>query len=72
MLFRSVKHVTLSFDVEVTPTGQQVGKVAPLTKKINATAVDTVTNGKIIQSSSPLTTGAEQDEEAADKGIVIR
>ncbi len=67
-----VKRVTLSFDVEVTPTGQQVGKVAPLTKKINATAIDAVTNGKIIISLPALTTGAEQDDEAADKGIVIR
>lgn len=67
-----VKRVTLAFDVEVSPTAQQVGKVAPVTKKISLTATDTITSGKLIQTLSALTTGAEDDEEAADKGIVIR
>lgn len=67
-----VQHVTLAFDVEVSPTSQQAGKTAPLTKKVTMTAVDTVTSGKIIQSISPLTTAVEHDEEAADRGIVVQ
>lgn len=67
-----VKRATLSFDIEVSPTAQQVDETAPLTKKISMTAKDTVTGGKIIQTLSALTTGAEQDDEAADKGIVVR
>lgn len=67
-----VPKVTLAFDVEVSPTSQQAGKTAPLTKKITMTAVDTDTGGKIIQSISPLTTGVELDEEAADRGIVVQ
>lgn len=67
-----VKRATLSFDVEVSPTAQQAGETAALTKKMSMTAKDTVTGGKIIQTLSALTTGAEQDDEAADKGIVVR
>lgn len=67
-----VKRATLSFDIEVSPTAQQVDETAPLTKKISMTAKDVVTSGKIIQTLSALTTGAEQDDEAADKGIVVR
>lgn len=65
-----VKDVTLSFALEVTPTAKQIGTVAALTKKITLTSVDTETNGKIIQVLNPMTTAADHDDLASDKGVV--
>lgn len=66
-----VKEVRLSFAVELTPTAKQIGTVAPLTKKMTLTALDVATGGKIIQTINPITTAADRDPLAADKGVVV-
>jgi hypothetical protein len=66
-----VKEINLSFAVELTPTASQIGTVAPLTKKMTLTALDSNTGGKIIQTVNPVTTAADRDSLASDKGVVV-
>lgn len=66
-----VKEVTLSYALEITPTASQSGTVAPLTKKMTLTALDAQTGGKIIQTLNPVTTAADRDDQAADRGVVV-
>lgn len=66
----SIKSLTVSFDVVLTPTEDQRGKIATLTEGTIFEATDKQNGWPIILSAPPLTTAAENDAAAAGKGRV--
>jgi hypothetical protein len=68
----NVTEAELVFDIQLTPKTSQIGEVANLLQKMTMTATDADTGGKVIQSILPLTTGVDRDEQASDKGIVVK
>ncbi|MEY4745220.1 MAG: hypothetical protein RL272_1165 [Candidatus Parcubacteria bacterium] len=66
----SIKTLTVSFDVALTPTEDQHGKIATLTEGTIFEATDKSNGWPLILSAPPLTTAAETDQGAAGKGRV--
>lgn len=58
------------FDVTVTPTPDDIGKVIQLSEKAQATGTDTYTDEKLTLTKELLTTQLDSDPNAKGKGIV--
>lgn len=67
----SVKQVTVSFDVELSPTLQDVGNILNLTGENRFESLDKATNAVILKTERPVATDLLGDQTAAGKGIVI-
>lgn len=66
----SIKALTVSFDVSITPTDDQKGKVPTLVDGTIFEAIDKTNGWPIILAAPPLTTAADGDEGVAGKGRV--
>ncbi len=66
----SIKTLTVTFDVALTPTDDQRGKIATLTEGTIFEGTDKQNGYPLILSAPPLTTAAENDAGAAGKGRV--
>lgn len=66
----TVSKMTVSFDVAITPTADQRGKVPTLVDAVIFEARDKVNGNAIILSTPPTTTSPEADDLAASKGRV--
>lgn len=66
----SIRDLTVSFDVAITPSEDQRGRIPTLVDGAIFEAIDKRNGWPIILSAQPLTTGAENDELAAGKGRV--
>lgn len=66
----SIKNLTVSFDVAITPSEDQRGRIPTLVDGAIFEATDRSNGWPIILSAPPLTTAAEGDESAAGKGRV--
>jgi hypothetical protein len=59
------------FDVSITPTSDQVGKLMLLTTETTLSAKDVVTQSGITQLSSAITSNLEDDPIGGGRGLVI-
>ncbi len=67
----SIKDLRIDFDVAITPTGDQAGKVPTLIDASILEAMDKVTGAPLILSKPPLTPEPENDSLAGGKGRVL-
>ena len=66
----TIKNVSVNFDVGLTPTADQVGKVPTLIDATIMEATDKVAATKMLLSSPPLTTSLDNDSAAEGKARV--
>lgn len=66
----TIKTLKIDFDVSMTPTADQAGKVPTLIDASILEATDKVTGAPLILSNPPLTTELENDDQAGGKGRV--
>ena len=66
----SVASVMASFDVELTPAFEDVGKILDLTGDNRFEALDAAVNAVILKTQTPIGTDLIGDEDAAGKGVV--
>ncbi len=66
----TIKNVAVSFDVGLTPTPEQVGKVPTLIDATILEATDKVAATKLLLSAPPLTTSLDNDAVAEGKARV--
>ena len=67
-----VTELTASFNVSLTPSEDQVGKILILTPETTLEAVDSETNAPINLTREAITTNLETDPIAKGKGVVAR
>lgn len=68
----SVKEATAEFEVNITPTADQAGKIMVLIPTVALQAIDAVTGNIIAQSEDGTTTNLETDPMVKGKGVVVR
>ncbi|PIS05146.1 MAG: hypothetical protein COT81_02725 [Candidatus Buchananbacteria bacterium CG10_big_fil_rev_8_21_14_0_10_42_9] len=68
---KSFDEVNVWFDVILTPTSDQKGKIASLTNPVTLTATDAVTNSLVSTAVEAITSNLFNDPQASGKGIVI-
>jgi hypothetical protein len=66
----TIKKLTASVDIALTPSDDQAGKVATLVDATIMEATDKLTGAHILLSTPPITTALENDEGAEGKGRV--
>lgn len=66
----SVDRITVTFDVELTPEFEDVGRIIDITGDNRFEALDKETNSVILITESPADTSLPADDEAAGKGVV--
>ncbi len=66
----TIKTLSVSFDVKLSPTDDQKGSLMQLIDSTIFEAIDKVTNDAMLLSQAPLTTALDGDEFAAGKGRV--
>ena len=67
---RTIKTLTINFNVDITPTPEQKNQIPMLTDTIIFEAIDKITGSSVLLSQDPLTTSLEHDISAAGKGRV--
>ena len=66
-----VSDLTAEFEIHITPTEEQLGKILDLTEKINLEATNQETDTTINQTLPAVTTNLDSDPLAEGKGMVI-
>ena len=66
----SVRSLTVSFDVELTPASEDIGKILDLTGDNRLEAFDKDVNAVILKTVPPVGTDLPDDQNAAGKGVV--
>jgi hypothetical protein len=67
----TVTALSVSFDVAISPTAAQTGKIPTLTETALFQATDKVTTQPLLISRPPITTAIEDDAQASGKGRVV-
>lgn len=68
--FNLFPSVGVAFEIALTPTNEQIGKIANLLKNIELTAIDSFTGEKITKNPNNITTSLIIDELSKNKGII--
>jgi hypothetical protein len=68
----SLEDVAAEFEVSITPTADQAGKILVLTPTVSLQAIDAVTGNIITQSDKGITTNLETDPMVKGKGVVVK
>lgn len=66
----TVNSLTVSFDVELTPEAEDIGKIMDLTGDNRLEAFDSAVNAVILKTAPPVGTDLVGDDTAAGKGVV--
>jgi hypothetical protein len=68
----STKEATSEFEVNITPTTDQAGKILVLIPTVSLQAIDAVMGNIITQSQEGITTNLETDPIVKGKGVVVK